>query len=357
MEQEVYMLAQRNLAYAEEEYRPAQDRYEKMLYKRCGHSGLLLPAISFGSYLNFDISHPYVKQRELLLTAFDLGIVHLDCANQYGPYFGQAEQVFGKIIKNNLMPYRDELCISTKAGFEMWRGPYGEHGSRKHIIASMDQSLRRLGLDYVDIFYHHRPDERTPLEETMTALSDLVKRGKARYIGLSRYPVSMLRKASQIMKRLGTPILVAQYGYSMFERDTEQEIQSALEDEGIGMESFFSLAQGFLTNRYFNGIPEDSRASVADQSRDGINKRVVTNDKIKAAIELNDIAQKRGQSLAQMALAWTQRNPVVVTTCVGASKPEQLRENVKMLEHIDFTIQELQLIDEILSKYNISIKW
>ena len=280
----------------------------------------------------------------MLTTAFDAGITHFDLANNYGPYPGSAEENFGKILKNEFAPYRDELIISTKAGYTMWDGPYGDWGSRKYLISSLDQSLKRMGLDYVDIFYHHRPDPETPMEETAKALDHIVRSGKALYVGVSNYSAEQTKEMSEIMKSLGTPLLIHQPRYNMFERWIEDGLQSVLAQEGIGSISFCPLAQGLLTNKYINGIPEGSRATKSHF----LTPDRITEDKIEKIIKLNELAKNRNQSLAQMACAWNLRGNKITSVLLGASRPEQITENVDSLKNLDFTDDELTAIDEIL---------
>lgn len=326
-------------------YTAKDTRYDKMKYNRCGNSGLMLSAFSLGLWHNFGTYDNYDNMVDMVTTAFDLGITHFDLANNYGPEPGSAEENFGKILKNELKPYRDELIVSTKAGYGMWPGPYGDHGSRKYLIASLDQSLKRLGLDYVDIFYHHRPDKDTPLEETALALDSIVRAGKALYVGVSNYDPEDTKKLSGIMKSLGTPLLIHQPRYNMFERTIEHGLQSVLEQEGIGSISFCPLAQGLLTNKYINGIPKDSRAAGNSQF---LTSERITGEVIEKVKKLNDIAQNRGQSLAQMAVVWNLRGGRLTSVLIGASKAKQIVENVASLENQEFTADELKAIDEIL---------
>lgn len=321
-----------------------EKRYENMKYNRCGKSGLKLSAFSLGLWHNFGSCDNYDNMVDMLTTAFDLGITHFDLANNYGPYPGSAEENFGKILKNVLAPYRDELIISTKAGYDMWEGPYGNWGSRKYLIASLDQSLKRMGLDYVDIFYHHRPDPETPLEETAAALDHIVRSGKALYVGVSNYNPEQTEKLSKIMKSLGTPLLIHQPRYSMFERTIEKGLQDVLEQEGIGSISFCPLAQGILTNKYIHGIPEGSRAT---RSR-FLSASNITEEVIEKVVSLNKIAENRGQSLAQMACAWNLRGGKLTSVLLGASRASQIVENVGALNNLDFTADELAEIDKIL---------
>lgn len=322
-----------------------EKRYENMKYNRSGNSGLKLPAFSLGLWHNFGSGDNYNNMVAMLTTAFDLGITHFDLANNYGPYPGSAEENFGKVMKNEFAPYRDEILISTKAGYEMWDGPYGDHGSRKYLIASLDQSLKRLGLEYVDIFYHHRPDPETPMEETAAALDHIVRSGKALYVGVSNYNAEQTKQMSHIMKSLGTPLLIHQPRYNMFERQIEHGLQDVLTEEGIGSISFCPLAQGMLTNKYINGVPADSRAA---KSSPFLTKEGITADKIEKIIKLNAIAENRGQSLAQMACAWNLRGGRLTSVLLGASKPSQIIENTSALNKLDFTTDELNAIDEIL---------
>lgn len=325
-------------------YQPSETRYDSMKYNRCGRSGLKLPAISLGLWHNFGGLDPIEKSREMILRAFDLGITHFDLANNYGPPPGSAEENFGRILASELAAYRDELVISTKAGYYMWPGPYGEWGSRKYITASLDQSLKRMGLEYVDIFYSHRPDPETPLEETMMALDNAVRRGKALYVGISSYSAEQTAQASEILKSLGTPCLIHQPSYSMFNRWIEDGLLDVLERDGIGCIAFCPLAQGMLTDRYLNGFPEDSRAN---RSYTGLKKRV-TEQVLSQVRQLNEIASARGQSLAQMALAWVLRDPRVTSALIGASKVKQIEDNVAALENLQFTDEELKAIDSVL---------
>ncbi len=321
-------------------------RYEKMLYNRCGLSGLKLPAISLGIWHNYGDTDSYQNCKEMIFTAFNLGITHIDAANNYGPPPGSAEKTLGRILKEELKSYRDELVISTKAGYTMWPGPYGDWGSRKYLMASLDQSLQRLGLDYVDIFYSHRRDPLTPLEETMGALADIVKQGKALYVGISRYNKEDTKKAAEILKSLGIRPLIHQVRYSMFDRIAEKEVFDTSYKEGMGIIAFCPLEQGLLTDKYIAGVPSGSRA---DKENSFLKKESITDDKIDKVIKLSQIAQGRNQSLAQMALAWTVREGAAVSALIGASKPSQIIENVKMLEHAQFTAEELIAIDKILN--------
>jgi L-glyceraldehyde 3-phosphate reductase len=322
-------------------YVPAPDRYEQMPYRRCGRSGIDLPQVSLGLWQNFGEDRPLEQSRAIVRRAFDLGITHFDLANNYGPPYGSAERVFGRILADDLRPYRDELIISTKAGYDMWPGPYGDHGSRKYLLASLDQSLGRMGLDYVDIFYSHRFDPDTPLEETMGALDTAVKQGKALYAGISSYSAQRTAEAARILRDLGTPLLIHQPSYSLLNRWIEEDLLDVLGDEGIGAIVFSPLAQGLLTTKYLDGVPDDSRAA-----RDGsFSRDLLTQETLDHVRALNSIARERGQSLAQMALAWTLRDPRVTSTLIGASSIRQLEENVGALEQTTFTDDELAAID------------
>ncbi len=326
-------------------YTANEKRYGEMKYNRCGKSGLKLSALSLGMWHNFGSFDDYGNMVKMATAAFDLGITHFDLANNYGPVPGSAEENMGKMLKNEFAPYRDELIISTKAGYTMWDGPYGDHGSRKYLIASLDQSLKRMGLDYVDIFYHHRPDKETPMEETAMALYDIVRSGKALYVGISNYSPEETQKMSGILKSLNTPVLIHQVRYNMLERTPENGLWSVLEQEGIGSIAFCPLAQGLLTNKYLHGIPANSRAAGSS--------KFLTSDRITPGLvekvgKLNDIAINRGQTLAQMAVLWNLRD--TLTTClIGASRPEQIIENVNALKNSAFTADELKAIDEILA--------
>jgi L-glyceraldehyde 3-phosphate reductase len=322
-------------------YVPADDRYERMQYRRSGRRGLLLPAVSLGLWQNFGYESPLETSRAIVRRAFDLGITHFDLANNYGPPYGSAEETFGMLLRQDLRRYRDELVISTKAGYDMWPGPYGDWGSRKYLLASLDQSLGRMGLDYVDIFYSHRADPETPLEETMGAVDSAVRQGKALYAGISSYSASRTAKAAVIMRELGTPLLIHQPSYSLLNRWIEPELLDTLAAEGIGCIVFSPLAQGLLTDKYLDGIPEGSRAS-----RDGTFSPELLNEQTLAKVRaLNELASKRGQSLAQMALAWTLRDDGITSTLIGASSVRQLEENVRALDRLDFTPAELAEID------------
>jgi L-glyceraldehyde 3-phosphate reductase len=317
-----------------------------MQYRRCGNSGIKLPAISLGLWHNFghvDVADNY---RKILHLAFDSGITHFDLANNYGPPPGSAEENFGKILKEDFRDYRDELIISSKAGYTMWPGPYGDWGSKKYLVASLDQSLKRMGLDYVDIFYHHRPDPNTPLEETMTALDLIVRQGKALYVGISNYPAELASKAIKILKELGTPCLIHQPKYSMFERWVEGGLLNVLGNEGVGCIPFSPLAQGLLTDKYLHGIPEDSRAA---RPTGFLQKSHITDERLSQIRDLNSLAVQRGQSLAQMALAWILKDERITSVLIGASRPEQLSDSLKALNNLQFSAEELTRIEEILA--------
>ena len=332
-------------------YIPAGDRYERMRYNRCGRSGLDLPAISLGLWQNFGHDRPLETSRAIVRRAFDLGITHFDLANNYGPPYGSAEENFGRLLQQDFGGYRDELVISTKAGYDMWPGPYGDHGSRKYLLASLDQSLGRMGLEYVDIFYSHRFDPDTPLEETLGALDTAVRQGKALYVGISSYSAAKTREAAAILRGLGTPLLIHQPSYSMLNRWIEPELLDALEAEGVGCIVFSPLAQGMLTDKYLSGIPEGSRAS-----RDGsLSPKLITDEALEKIRSLNEIAQQRGQSLAQLALAWTLRDPRVTSALVGVSSLEQLEANVAALDRLDFSPDELGEIDRYATESDINI--
>ena len=332
-------------------YVPAADRYERMRYRRCGRSGLRLPEVSLGLWQNFGHDRPLESSRATIRLAFDLGITHIDLANNYGPPYGSAEEVFGLVLEKDLRPFRDELVISTKAGYDMWPGPYGEWGSRKYLLASLDQSLRRMGLDYVDIFYSHRPDPETPLEETMGALDAAVRQGKALYVGISSYSPDQTREAAAILRSLGTPLLIHQPSYSMLNRWIEDGLLDVLEQEGVGCIGFSPLAQGLLTDRYLDGVPEGSRASrQGSLSRDQLNEQTL--GKVR---RLNEIARRRGQTLAQLALAWTLRDRRMTSTLVGASSIEQLEANVGALDRLDLTPEELEEIDRYATESDINL--
>ena len=326
------------------EFRAIEDRYDEMTYRRCGKSGILLPAISLGLWHNFGFLDNIEKARNILRAAFDAGISHFDLANNYGPPYGSAEENFGVLLKRDFSKYRDELIISSKAGYDMWPGPYGNLGSRKYLIASCDQSLKRMGLDYVDIFYHHRPDPDTPLEETMGALDQLVRQGKALYAGISNYPADMAEKAACILKDLGTPCLIHQAKYSMFERWVEEDLLDILDDNGVGCIAFSPLAQGMLTDRYINGIPEDSRAAkdMTYLERGHVEAQL---HKIKL---LHEIALERGQKLSQMALSWLLKDDRITSVLIGASSVKQLKDNLDALDKLEFDEDEIKKIDEVL---------
>ena len=332
-------------------YVPVSDRYEKLDYRRCGRSGLQLPPISLGLWQNFGDDFPLANSRAMLRRAFDLGITHFDLANNYGPPYGSAEINFGRIFREDFKPYRDELVISTKAGYDMWPGPYGEWGSRKYVLGSLDQSLQRMGLDHVDIFYSHRVDPETPIEETMGALDTAVRSGKARYAGISSYGPERTEEAARILRELGTPLLIHQPSYSMLNRWIEGGLLDVLEREGVGAIVFSPLAQGLLTEKYFDGIPDDSRVRRGNAFSEGM----LTEDNIKRVRALHEIAQRRGQRLGQMAIAWVLRDPRVTSALVGASSVEQLEQNVAALDHLDFDSEELEQIDRHATESDINI--
>ena len=327
-------------------YVPSDTRYGSMRYNRCGRSGLMLPAISLGLWHNFGGVDVFENARAMIWCAFDLGITHFDLANNYGPPPGSAEENFGKILRQDLGRYRDELIISSKAGYLMWPGPYGEWGSRKYLIASLDQSLSRMGLEYVDIFYSHRPDPETPLEETLGALDQIVRSGKALYAGISSYTPEQTRQAAQILRSLGTPCLIHQPRYNMFNRWVEEGLLKVLGEKGIGCIAFSPLAQGLLTDRYLKGIPMDSRAG---KPHGFLRPEQVTEDKIAKVRRLNELAQARGQTLAQMSLAWVLRHPEMTSALIGASRVSQIDDAAGTLKNLTFTAQELQTIDQILA--------
>ena len=327
-------------------YKASETRYDAMTYNRCGKSGLKLPAISLGMWHNFGDIDSFDNGRAMLTRAFDLGITHFDLANNYGPSAGSAEETMGKMQATDFAGYRDEMIISSKAGYGMWPGPYGDFGSRKYLTASLDQSLKRMGLDYVDIFYHHCPDHDTPLEETMGALDSIVRQGKALYVGISSYKPEETRKAAQILRELGTPCLIHQPNYNMFDRWIEDGLTDALDDEGMGSIVFTPLAQGMLTNKYLKGIPSDSRA--ANSNSPFLNKENITSELVAKLCALNEIAQQRGQSLAQMAVAWNLRLPQVTSVLVGASRVSQLEDNVAALNNLEFSTEELAAIESVL---------
>jgi L-glyceraldehyde 3-phosphate reductase len=326
-------------------YVAAEDRYDRMPYARCGRSGLLLPTVSLGLWHNFGGVDPLERSRAIVRRAFDLGVTHFDLANNYGPPYGSAEETFGRLLRDDLRPYRDELIVSTKAGYDMWPGPYGEWGSRKYLLASLDQSLARMGLDYVDLFYSHRPDPETPLEETMGALDSAVRQGKALYAGISSYSAEQTREAAAILRSLGTPLLIHQPSYSLLNRWIEPDLLEAVGELGVGCIVFSPLAQGVLTDKYLDGIPAGSRAS----RDDSLSPASITEETVGRVRALNDIAAGRGQSLAQMALAWTLRDARVTSTLVGASSVAQLEQNLATLERLDFSRAELDEIDRVLS--------
>src|ERR1022692_3111656 len=327
-------------------YQSDKNRYQKMHYRRCGNSGIKLPLISLGLWHNFGEIDDYENCREILHTAFDSGITHFDLANNYGPPPGAAEVTFGKILKQDFLPYRDELIISSKAGWGMWDGPYGDWGSKKYLVASLDQSLKRMGLDYVDIFYHHRPDPETPLEETMGTLDLIVRQGKALYVGISSYEPKETLKAIEILRELGTPCLIHQPRYSMLDRWVEPQLLATLEAEGIGCTVFSPLAKGILTDRYFKGIPADSRAG---HDQRFLRPSDITDAVLAKTKKLNDLAQSRGQTLAQMALAWVLRHKVVTSALIGASKVSQVDDCVGATRNLNFTGEELAHIETILA--------
>lgn len=327
-------------------YQANEHRYETMQYLRCGKSGLLLPRVSLGLWHNFGSVDCYENMREILFEAFDSGITHFDLANNYGPSYGSAEENFGRILAADLRPYRDEMIISTKAGYDMWPGPYGNWGSRKYLMASLDQSLRRMGLDYVDIFYHHRPDPDTPLEETMNALSDIVRQGKALYVGLSNYRSDQLREAAAILRENKTPLLITQPRYNMFDRWVENDgLLDTAAECGCGVICFSPLAQGLLTNRYLNGIPADSRAA----RNHFLKAENITEEKLLKIHRLQEIAEGRNQSLAQLALSWVLRENKVTSVLIGASRKSQIDDNVQIIRHLEFTTDELNAIEKVLN--------
>lgn len=326
-------------------YKADKERYDNMKYRRCGRSGILLPAVSLGLWHNFGSVDVFSNFLQIAHTAFDNGITHFDLANNYGPVYGSAEENFGRILKKGLGAYRDELLISTKAGYDMWPGPYGNWGSRKYLMASLDQSLKRMGLDYVDIFYSHRPDPETPIEETMGALVDIVRQGKALYVGISNYNAEQTAKALAVLREHRVPCLIHQARYSMLDRWVEPELLPLLKEEGVGMIAFSPLAQGMLTNKYLHGIPENSRAA---KSTGHLQREQITEDKINRIRLLNDIAAERGQTLAEMALAWLLKDDRVTSVLVGASSVEQLLDNLKALRNTNFTADEQERIGNIL---------
>ncbi len=327
-------------------YLPSPARYDGMRYNRCGRSGINLPAISLGLWHNFGGVDTLENCRAMLRRAFDLGITHFDLANNYGPPPGSAEETFGQLFHKDFAPYRDELIISSKAGWDMWPGPYGDFGSRKYLVASLDQSLKRMGLEYVDIFYHHRPDPETPLEETMGALDYIVRSGRALYAGISMYPPDLTRQAAKILRQMGTPCLIHQPNYSLFDRWVEGGLLDTLAEEGIGCIVFSPLDQGVLTNRYLQGIPKDSRAGKPDTF---LEREDITEDKLTKVRLLNEIAQKRNQSMAQLALAWVLRQPAVTSALIGASRVSQVEDSVATLNRLNFSEEELISIEQILA--------
>jgi L-glyceraldehyde 3-phosphate reductase len=329
------------------QYLANSQRYQSMEYRRCGNSGLKLPAISLGLWHNFGHIDVLENARNILRVAFDNGITHFDLANNYGPPAGSAEENFGKIFKDDFAPYRDELIISSKAGWGMWPGPYGDWGSKKYLVASLDQSLKRMGLEYVDIFYHHRPDPSTPLEETMGTLDLMVRQGKALYVGISSYQPAEAARAIQILKDLGTPCLIHQPKYSMFDRWVEDGLLDVLEETGVGCIPFSPLAQGLLTNKYLKGIPADSRAS-SHRGNGAIEEDQISEDNISKARQLNVLAEERGQNLAQMALAWILKDQRVTSVLIGASKPEQVLDSIRCIDNYAFSGEELERIEAIL---------
>ncbi|MEB4783033.1 L-glyceraldehyde 3-phosphate reductase [Paenibacillus sp. JJ1683] len=330
-------------------YLAGEDRYESMKYNRTGRSGLKLPAISLGLWHNFGGINNAENGRSMITRSFDLGITHFDLANNYGPPAGSAEEFFGQVLASDMKPYRDELVISTKAGYHMWEGPYGDWGSRKYMISSLDQSLKRMGLDYVDIFYSHRFDPNTPLEETMGALDHIVRSGKALYVGVSNYSAEQTAEAARILKELGTPMLIHQPRYSLLDRWIENGLQDVLDENGIGSIAFCPLAQGLLTNKYLNGIPEDSRAASTSVF---LNENHVTPETLRKVRALNQMAAARGQSLAQFSLAWALRGERLTSVLIGASRVSQIEENVKALSNLEFSQEELDRIDSILNAGN-----
>jgi L-glyceraldehyde 3-phosphate reductase len=332
-------------------YVPADDRYERMVYNRSGRSGLLLPAVSLGLWNNFGHDHPLEGQRAIVRRAFDLGITHFDLANNYGPPYGSAEENFGRLLRSDLAPYRDELVISTKAGYDMWAGPYGEWGSRKYLLASLDQSLRRMGLDYVDIFYSHRFDPETPLKETMGALDAAARQGKALYVGISSYSAAKTGEAQAILSALGTPLLIHQPSYSLLNRWIEPDLLDTLEELGVGCIAFSPLAQGVLTDKYLDGIPPGARAG----HESSLSPDLLTDETMAKVRGLNEIARSRGQTLAQMAIAWVLRDPRVTSALVGASSVEQIEANVAALNRLDFAADELAEIDRYATESGINL--
>lgn len=325
-----------------------EKRYDSMIYNRCGRSGLLLPALSLGLWHNFGSNGNFDTMQKMCYTAFDHGVTHFDLANNYGPVAGAAEENFGRILQKGLGVYRDELIISTKAGYDMWPGPYGDHGSKKYLVASLDQSLKRMGLEYVDLYYHHRPDPDTPLEETVRALDGIVKSGKALYVGISNYNKEQTIEAAKMFKELGTPFVINQRSYSIFNREMERDgLKDYAAKNGIGIITFCPLAQGLLTDRYLNGIPQDSRIRTDGRF---LNERSVNPAVLEKVAELNELAKQRGQSLAQMALAWILRDGDITSVLIGASKPEQILDNLGMLQSAPFSEEERKKIDEIANR-------
>ena len=325
-------------------YTPAKERYETMEYNRCGESGLMLPKVSLGLWHNFGDTSDYENMKQLCFTAFDNGITQFDLANNYGPAYGSAERNFGKILKEELMPYRDELIITTKAGYDMWEGPYGNWGSRKYLLASLDQSLKRMGLEYVDIFYHHRMDPETPLEETMEALAQIVRSGKALYVGISNYDGETMKRAADILEELHCPFIINQNSYNIFNRTIEKNgLKQAAAERRKGIISFSPLAQGMLTDRYLNGIPKDSRVNTDGRF---LHADQFSEERLNSIRSLNAIAAERGESLAQMALKWILRDGIVTSVLIGASRPQQILENLKVLDSASFSEEELKKIDE-----------
>ncbi len=328
-------------------YQAAPSRYDDMIYNRCGRSGLKLPAISLGLWHNFGGIDDFDNARAMIHRAFDQGITHFDLANNYGPPYGSAEETFGRLLQQDLQGYRDELIISTKAGWDMWPGPYGNFGSRKYLIASLDQSLQRMGLDYVDIFYHHRPDPDTPLEETLGALDHIVRQGKALYVGISQYNADQTRQAAQLLRDMGTPCLIHQPKYNLFERWIEDGLTEVLDEEGIGCIAFSPLAQGLLTDKYLHGIPADSRAA---KTQSYLSADDITSEKIQQVTALNEIAQNRHQTLAQMALAWVLNHATITSVLIGASKVQQIEQAVDALDNTSFSLEEIQVIEDTLEQ-------
>jgi L-glyceraldehyde 3-phosphate reductase len=328
-------------------YQPAETRYDGMRYDRCGRSGLKLPAISLGLWYNFGDIDPFENARAIVHRAFDLGITHFDLANNYGPPYGSAETNFGRILAKDLSAHRDELVISSKAGYDMWPGPYGEWGSRKYLVASLDQSLKRLGLEYVDIFYSHRPDPETPLEETMAALDFIVRSGRALYVGISSYKPEQTRKAAAILRSLGTPCLIHQPRYNMFDRWIEGGLLDVLGEEGIGCIGFSTLCQGMLTDKYLAGIPDESRAGKFAGCLHWGDK--ISSERVAKVRRLNELAKARGQAMAQMAIAWVLRHPTMTSALIGASRPQHVQDAVAALDMLEFSAEELQAIEEILA--------